>query len=427
MSSTNDLILVSVDDHVIEPPTMFEGRLPSKFRDLAPRVSSADGQDFWIFDGQKIANIGLNAVAGLPLDEYGADPKAFADMRPGCYDVHERVRDMSANGVLGSMCFPSFAQFCGQRFARAKDKDLALSLVQAYNDWHLEEWCGPYPDRFIPLALLPLWDPDLIAAEVRRMALRGCHAVAFSENPASLGYPSLHSAHWDPLWRACTETGTVVCMHLGSSSKLASTADDAPINVQMTLQPINMVMAASDLIWSPIFRRWPDVRFALSEGGIGWIPYFLERIDYVFQHNGVWTGQDFGGQLPSEVFRGRVLACFIDDRAGLRLRDTIGIDNIAWECDYPHSDSTWPQSAETLLSSLGDLTTSDVDKITHQNAMRWFQFEPFGRRSADQSSVAALQAEAHSVDVSLQSRGKSTQRATTITSGEYARLTGRAL
>jgi len=139
----------------------------------------------WSYEGQELPNIGLNAVAGRPPAEYGIDPTSFADMRDGCYDIASRIADMNANGVLGSMCFPSFPQFCGQLFARTEDKDVALAMVRAYNDWHIDEWCGHEPGRFIPLAIPAIWDPEVMAAEVRRVAAKGCHAVTFSENPSA--------------------------------------------------------------------------------------------------------------------------------------------------------------------------------------------------------------------------------------------------
>ena len=166
-----DLILVSVDDHVVEPPHMFEGRLAAKFADAAPKVVHRDdGSDVWTFNGAIIPNVGLNAVAGRPREEYGVEPTAFDEMRPGCFDIHERIKDMNAGGVLGSMNFPSFPGFSGRLFAAAQDKDLALAVVQAYNDWHIEEWCGTYPGRMIPMALPVLWDAELAATELRRVA-----------------------------------------------------------------------------------------------------------------------------------------------------------------------------------------------------------------------------------------------------------------
>lgn len=403
----DEMILVSVDDHVVEPPDMFERHLPDKYKEHAPRVvTKDDGTDVWVYEGNEIPNIGLNAVAGRPPDEYGLEPTRFSEIREGCYNIHERIRDMNANGVLGSMCFPSFPQFCGQLFARSKDKEIGLVMLQAYNDWHIDEWCGTYPGRFIPLALPPMWDPELMAAEVRRVAAKGCHAITFSENPEKLGYPSFHNAHWDPFWKACADEGTVVCLHIGSSSTMVVTSVEAPIDTLISLQPMNIVLAAADLLWSPVLRKFPTLKFALSEGGIGWIPYFLERVDYVYQHHRAWTHQDFGDKLPSQVFREHVVTCFIDDAFGIANREAVGIDTITWECDYPHSDSTWPHSPETLAKSLQGLPDEDVNKITHLNAMRHFRYDPFSKIPREQCTVGALRAQATDVDLSYRSSAR---------------------
>ncbi|MCX6525641.1 MAG: amidohydrolase family protein, partial [Actinobacteria bacterium] len=387
--NTDDLILISVDDHVVEPPDMFQNHLPAKYKDAAPRVVVAeDGSDVWLYEGQQLPNIGLNAVAGKPHEEYGIEPTTFAEMRTGCYDIHDRVKDMNANGVLGSMCFPSFPQFCGQLFARTQDKQVALAMLQAYNDWHVDEWCGSYPGRFIPLALPPVWDPQLMAAEVHRMAAKGCRAVTFSENPEKLGWPSFHNEHWDPFWQAVSDTGTVVCLHIGSSSQLTITSVEAPINVMISLQPMNLVQAAADLLWSRVMTEFPLVRFALSEGGIGWIPYFLERVDYVYEHHQAWTGQDLP-MKPSELFKERFITCFIDDASGLKNREDVGIKQMTWECDYPHSDSTWPESPERLAKSLAGIPDDEIRAITYENAMRLFHYDPFAHLPVEESTVAA--------------------------------------
>jgi predicted TIM-barrel fold metal-dependent hydrolase len=401
-----DMVLVSVDDHVVEPPDMFDNHLPAKYKDLAPQVIQADdGSDVWLYEGQMLPNIGLNAVAGKPPEEYGIDPTTFAEMRPGCYDIGERVRDMDANGVLGSMCFPSFPQFCGQLFSRTEDKTVALAMLQAYNDWHIDEWCGSAPGRFIPLSLPPIWDPQLMADEVHRVAKKGCHAVTFSENPEKLGWPSFHNEAWDPFWKAVSEEGTVVCLHIGSSSQLTITSIEAPINVMITLQPMNIVQAAADILWSRVLTEFPDVKFALSEGGIGWIPYFLERCDYVYKHHRAWTGQDLP-MLPSELFRDRFVTCFIDDAAGVKNRHDVGIDTITWECDYPHSDSTWPASPELLAESLSGVPDHEIDLMTHLNAMKFFHYDPFSVIPREQATVGALRARAGDVDVSEKSSGR---------------------
>jgi predicted TIM-barrel fold metal-dependent hydrolase len=405
----DDMILVSVDDHAVEPAHMFDGRLPAEYVEVAPRVvRKDDGSDVWAYEGREIPNIGLNAVAGRPPEEYGMEPTSFDEIRDGCFDIHQRVRDMDANGVLGSMCFPSMTGFCGQLFSRTPDRELGLRLLQGYNNWHIDEWCGTYPGRFIPMALPVLWDPELSAAEVRRVAQKGCHSITFTENPATLGLPSFHDAHWDPLWRALVDEGTILNVHLGSSGQLTVTAPDAPIDVMITLQPINICRAAADLVWSRVFKEFPALRVALSEGGTGWIPYFLDRLDRTYDMHRAWTGQDFGDRLPSDVFREHILTCFIADPIGLKLRDDIGVDNMCWEQDYPHSDSSWPRAPEEFAKVAAQFGVPDdeVNKITHENAMRWYSYDPFAYVPKEEATVSALRAKAAGHDVSVRSFDK---------------------
>ncbi|MFM2073034.1 MAG: putative Amidohydrolase domain [Actinomycetota bacterium] len=422
--NTNDMILVSVDDHVIEPPTMFDAHIPEKYRDQAPKVKEADdGSQYWEFEGGRAPNMGLNAVAGCPPEEYGLNPLRFDQMRPGCYDIHERIRDMNANGVLGSINFPTFVHFCGQLFLRATDKDLSLACVRAYNDWHIDEWAGSYPERIIPLSIMPLWDVELMAEEIRRTAAKGCHAVTFSENPEKLGLPGLHLDYWDPFLQACEDTGTVVCLHIGSSSSMTVTSMDAPVDVSIAITPMNSFLALNDLMWTPICRKFPNIMIAMSEGGTGWIPYALERMDYTYSHHRAWTGADFGGLTPTEIFHRNFSTCFIDDRAGILMRKEVGIDRMTWECDYPHSDSTWPHSADLLAHSLEGVPDDEIDKITHLNAMKIYQFDPFAIRPRDKCTVGALKAEGADVDTSLRSMGRG--KGSPMTARQLAEIAGR--
>ena len=419
----DDLIFVSVDDHVVEPPHLFEGRMPAAYADRAPKVIRTDaGDDVWSFEGAMIPNIGLNAVAGRPKEEYGVDPTSYDEMRPGCWDIHERVKDMSAGGILAAMCFPSFPSFSGRLFLTTEDKGLATAVVRAYNDWHIDEWCGTYPERHIPMAIPMLWDPEASAEEIRRVAAKGCHSLTFTENPATLGLPSFHSEHWDPMWRALVETGTIMNVHLGSSGQLAVTAPDAPMDVMITLQPMNICAAAADLVWSRVFKEYRDLKVALSEGGTGWIPYFLDRLDRTYDMHHRWTGQDFGDELPSDVFRRHILTCFIADPIGMALRDEIGIDNICWEQDYPHSDSSWPTAPEELLAVAQKYGASreEIDKITHENALRWYRFDPFSTRPRQQCTVGALRAEVPDHDVAIRSMDAGRRERSKVSLGELA-------
>ncbi|HKE72088.1 MAG TPA: amidohydrolase family protein [Acidimicrobiales bacterium] len=406
MLEVDDLILVSVDDHLIEPPDLFVNHLAPAYLDRAPKlVRNDEGSDVWTFGPVVMETAALNAVAGRPKEEYGMEPQSLDEVRPGCYDVHERVKDMDAGGVLASMNFPSFPTFTARTFA-SDDVELSNALVRAYNDWHIDEWCGAYPGRFIPMAVPAIWSAEETAAEVRRTAAKGCHSLSFTENPAALGYPSFHDGYWDPVWRACVETGTVVSIHLGSSGRLSIPAVDSPPDVMITLQPMNIQSAAADLLWSRVLKTYPDLRVALSEGGTGWIPYFLDRVDRTYEMHRAWTLQDFGDRLPSEVFREHFLTCFISDPVGVELRHRIGVDNMSWEADYPHSDSMWPTAPEELhaVFAANAVPDDEIRKITHENAMRWYSFDPFAHVPEDRATVAALRAQSAGHDVSVMAR-----------------------
>ena len=280
--SPDDLILISVDDHICEPADMFERHVPSRYADAAPRVvTDEQGVQQWWYGDVKGRNLGLNAVAGKPPEYYHIDPSSYDEMRPGCWDVHERVRDMNAGGQLAAMCFPNWTGFSGQVLNDGPDADTNEVMIRAYNDWALEEWTGAYPERFIPIGILPYFDPERAAAEVHRLADLGVHAVNFPEEPSYLKLPSFHSDHWNPVWAACCERGTIVCMHIGSAYQRSIPSPGAPPSTSVSIIGISPAYTLNELVWSSLWHRFPDLTIALSEGGIGWIPYMLQRMDHV--------------------------------------------------------------------------------------------------------------------------------------------------
>jgi predicted TIM-barrel fold metal-dependent hydrolase len=396
-----ELILISVDDHICEPADMFDGHVPEKYRDDAPRVVERDdGAQQWRYGEIWGRNLGLNAVAGKPPEYFNVDPLRYEHMRPGCYDVDERVRDMSAGGQLAGLNFPNWTGFSGQVLNQGPDRDINLVMIRAYNDWHVDEWCAAHPERFIPCGIVPLFDVEEAAREVKRLAEKGCHAITFSENPAGLGMPSIHTDAWDPLFAACSDVGTVLCCHVGSSSKRASTTNDAPAPVAMNLSSVMSIYTLGDLLWADFWQRFPDLRFSLTEGDVGWIPYFLWRAEHTLdRHNGWMRHQSPQGLRPSELFRERILCCFISDPIAVKLLDDLNVDNVCWESDYPHSDSSWPHAPESVAGLFAGVDRDTVAKITHRNAMRHFQFDPFAIRPPERCTAAALRAEAPDVDV----------------------------
>ena len=221
--------------------------------------------------------------------------------------------------------------------------ELSLLCVQAYNDWMVEEWCGDSGGRLIPLCLVPLWDAELAAAEIRRNAERGVRAVAFSELPTWLGLPSIHSGYWDPFFAACAETATVVCMHIGSGTRTVSTADDAPDAVTASLIFCNSAASMVDFLFSGVLQRYPDLKLMYAEAQIGWIPYALERADDVWvTHQGWSNARKHISEPPSFYYYRQVYGCFFKDSVGIDLLDRVGVDNITFETDYPMPTAPGP-------------------------------------------------------------------------------------
>lgn len=387
-------LIVSVDDHVIEPPHVWERYIAPKFRDRAPRVEripcafmgyrggvfsaepgdEGDPCDWWRFEDLLIPRTRVESAVGFDRSEVTVTPTIFEDMRQGCYDPVARIADMDAGHIEAQLCYPSsFPRFCGQTFSEAKDKELGLACVEAYNNWMVEEWCGGSNGRLLPLAIVPLWDPELAAAEVRRNAARGVRAVTFSEIPAYLGLPSIHTGYWDPFFAECEASGVSLHMHIGSSSKMPSTSPDAPALVASALTFGNAMSSMVDFMLSGVLERFPGLQLAYAEGQIGWIPYILERTDHVWEQNRAWG--DVGASVPeppSTYYHRQIYGCFFEDQHGLTpdALEKINPDRILFETDYPHSDSTWPDSDKTALRLMGHLDQETVNKLCRGNAIK---------------------------------------------------------
>jgi predicted TIM-barrel fold metal-dependent hydrolase len=390
-------MIISVDDHVVEPPHLWQAWLPEKYRDRGPKVErrgigeirhigggryeqSFDPEgpkaDVWVYEDLVYIHKRHVAAVGYSRDEMTMTPMTYDEMRPGCYDPKARVEDMLANHVDGSLSFPTFPRFCGQTFTEAKDKELGLACVRAYNDYMVEEWCSDSGGVLIPLTIVPLWDAELAAAEVRRNAERGVHAVCFSEIPVHLGLPSIHSGFWDPFFRACEETATTINMHIGSSSRMPATSADAPDGVAATLSFNNSMASLSDWLFSGKLVQFPQLKLAYSEGQIGWLPYLLERADTVWEEHRAWIGRNgLTPEPPSHYYRRNVFGCFFRDHHGVVARDAIGIDTITFETDYPHTDSTWPHTKKVAEEHLQGLSDEEKYKILRGNAIRMLSLD----------------------------------------------------
>ncbi|MEO5837784.1 MAG: amidohydrolase family protein [Acidimicrobiales bacterium] len=393
--------IISVDDHVVEPAHTWERWLPAKYREKGPHIERhrigglvykgglnyeyeidpADGSgdlcDIWVYEGSLYPHKRHVAAVGFARDDMTLTPITYDEMRQGCWDPKFRLDDMTLDHVDKSLAFPTFPRFCGQTFYEAKDRETALECVYAYNNWMIEEWCGDSGGRLLPLQIIPLWDAELAAAEVRRNSARGCHAVCFSEIPTHLGLPSIHSGSWDPFFAACDETQTTVCMHIGSSSKMPAASPDAPAAVNATLSFNNSFASLADFLFSGVFIKFANLKVAYSEGQIGWVPYLLERADDVWMQHRAWGGvKDKITNPPSSYYYDHVYCCFFRDRHGLISLDVVGEDNITFETDYPHTDSSWPDTKEIAEAMFAGLTEEQIYKAVRGNAIRMLGLEP---------------------------------------------------
>lgn len=362
--------VISADDHVVEPPDAFEGRLPRHLADRAPKVVTLDdGSEVWEFDGERFTQIGLNAFAGRKIEDAQREPMRFSEMRPGCYDVHARIADMDINGVWASLNFPSqIAGFCGRTFSRSADRELGVAATRAWNDWLYEEWHLAYPDRIIANGLTYLTDPEEGAAEIRRNAERGFRSVSLPERPHRIGMPSIHDDHWAPILAACAETGTVVSLHVGSTGMLDLAPGGPGTEMDATLFTGMSMIACSEWLWSPHVRRHPDLKIAMSEGGIGWVAMLIERLSKIdIRYAQGWN------ESPADVLRRNFWFCTIDEQVALATRDTIGVENIMIEVDYPHIDGTWPDTQGLLATILADVPPHEARAICSENAAALFR------------------------------------------------------
>jgi predicted TIM-barrel fold metal-dependent hydrolase len=242
----------------------------------------------------------------------------------------------------------------------------------------VEEWAGGSGGRLVPLIVVPMWDAELSAQEIRRNAERGVRAVTFTELPHLLGQPSIHDkdGYWEPFIEACDETQTVICMHIGSSSDVARTSADAPLAVCMSTVTFYVQLSFTDWMFSGHLQRRPNLKLAFSEGQLGWMPFVLERIDRVWRNGNAVAGIDSSiTEPPSTYLNGRVYGCFYEDTFGVKNRYELGVDMFTFESDYPHQDSNWPYTQKVLSEALHGLPEAEQHAIARGNALRMLELE----------------------------------------------------
>ena len=364
--------VISVDDHLVEPADMFEGRLPARLQDRAPRiVETPQGHEVWEFDGDRYTQVGMNAIAGRRPESVKVEPFRFDQMRRGCWDIDARIHDMDINGVWASLNFPSMITgFCGRVFSQCSDAELGLAVTRAWNDWLFEEWYSPYPERIIPMGITWLSDPEIGAEEIRRNAERGFRSVTLPERPHRIKLPSIFTDYWEPIVRACAETDTVVSLHVGSSGMSDFPEGCPAMPLGATLFGQLSLTACAEWLWSGWAVRYPDLKIAMSEGGIGWVAMLLDRLDNIVDRSRYGRGWDL---RPAEVLRRNCWYCTIYDPSTIDTRHRIGIEHVMAEVDYPHGDGTWPDTQLVIEKYWGHIPAAELRALCCENAARLYR------------------------------------------------------
>jgi predicted TIM-barrel fold metal-dependent hydrolase len=367
--------IFSVDDHLMEPPDAFVGRMPKKFESRAPRViETEEGHEVWSIDGTPYFQVGFMAVAGRPKEDHRVEPSRFDEVRPGCYKIKDRIQDMDINGIWASVNFPSgVTGFGGTLFSEFDDTEFGLACTRAWNDWLFEEWHGSYPDRIVPLGITFLTDPEIGAEEIRRNAKRGFTAVTMPEQPHQQGLPPVFDRYWEPIIRACAETQTVLNLHVGSSGFSKMPAGAPMLELGATMFQAMAFQSCAEWLWSGWPALYPDLKIAMSEGGIAWVAGLIDRCDNIMSRSGYgssWPGKDI---TPSECLRRNFWFCMIDDPSSIPTRYAIGVENILCESDYPHGDGTWPDTQQVVHDLIGDCPVEEIRMMTHENAAQLYR------------------------------------------------------
>ncbi len=380
--------VISTDDHLQEAPHTWTARMSkAKWGDKIPQVvETGDGADTWMIYGQKRTPPSIAIVHGAMPDRT-KPPVRWAEVPKNTYVPAERIKAMDQDGVDIHTFFANIAGIAGHAFSDPKfDEEYRLECIRAYNDYQIEEWSGPYPGRFITLAILPMWDATKAVAEAKRTAALGIHGISFAF-PQQFGYPHIAERYWDPLWAYAQEANLSINLHIGSGGSMGITLAPAFAGQSAMLRLAEgstrtisaNVQVMSIMLFSGIMERFPRLKIVSAESGLGWVPYLLEVADHQWDRQAL--AREGMAIKPSEYFRRQCYVNFWFEVVGLEMREHIGVDNIMWESDFPHPTCTWPKSQHYIERSMARLSPAERQKILVENAVKVFNLDPKGPRA----------------------------------------------
>jgi predicted TIM-barrel fold metal-dependent hydrolase len=380
-----DIAIIDVDTHVVEPPDLWTARLSAKWGDRLPHVEwDANVQkQAWFMEGQRLTGLG---AAMADFDGYPPDyPASWDEIPPALTDPTARLARMDQYGIQAQLLYPNIAMFNSSRLRTLADAELQLDMVRAYNDWQTE-WSSTAPDRFYPITILPFWDIDATLAEIERCAAKGHRGINFTQNPQYFDLPTLDDRHWDPMWASAQEKRLVVNFHIASGvdTGLLSNIGSAESGRHANYGAAGVVLFTGNvrtivqLAFGGVCHRFPRLDFVSVESGIGWLPFTLEAMDWQWKGSGVVVDHPEYDLLPSEYFQRQIYGCFwFEDKTALAAIEALGPDNFLYETDFPHPTSMSPGPASPALApnlyveqTFGHLPETTLRKLLHDNAAR---------------------------------------------------------
>ncbi len=361
-----DFRIISADDHVNPPPTIYAERVPKEWRDRMPRVEKRGDREVLVFEGNERPFTQLEGAAGIPSKDVKVLAQTKEAGRRGGWDPHARIEDMEFDGVDAQVLFGSGGG--GGVAIRTLDRPMQLVMMRAYNEW-VSEFCSAYPDRLIGIGEIPVWDLGLALQEAKHCAQLGLKGVLIPAVPAYETSPegdhSYLDPHYEPLWAALNDMNLPIHFHLGT--RPVSRGIDKNLMVAISVNKTVMCEPIATFIFSGVLQRYPNLKLISVESGIGWMAFLVPWMDHVFERHRYHTKSELT-EPPGFYFHRQVFGTFIDDVVGVRNRDIIGVENILWSSDYPHVNSSWPSSREYIEKHFGDVSDEDRRKMVHDNA-----------------------------------------------------------
>ena len=371
--------IIDVDTHITEPPDVWTDRMSAKkWGDAVPHIERRDGVDAWYVDGNRVGSPGPGSMAGYD-GVVPNGPKTYDEIAPAMYDANARLALMDELGVHAQVLYSNVGGFGGQQFRKLGSPEFVAECVMAFNDF-VADFAAADPNRLIAVATTPFWDVDLAVKEIERCVANGHKSINFCNQPDSHGEPPLGHRHWDPIWAAAQDAGVPISFHIGGGDIGALMQDPAGMGFQANFGKVSSLImvdnmrCVADLIFSGICHRFPNLKFVSVESGVGWIPFFLQSLDYQQVQSTPGTYGTKFSLTPSEYFQRQMHACFWFEQAGVaEALTSLGDTKIMFETDFPHPTCLYPDSLPLAAEVVRTLPAESRRRVMGENAANLYR------------------------------------------------------